>query len=239
MDGNGCDVVILCGGLGKRLRPVVSDRPKPMAEIGGKPFVQLLVEHIGRFGFRRFVLGAGYKAEMIADHFKAVSLPFEIKVAVEHEPLGTGGGLRNVRGLLDADTVLALNGDSFCSVDYRRIVEGHLARAADATVAVVPVPDAGAFGSIIMDGTGMVTAFNEKQSGGQGLVNAGVYVFRSSVIRSLPETTPLSLEKDVFPQLIGRLFGHKVDGPLFDIGTPESYRLAQQALPVLMCQEPR
>lgn len=231
-----CDVVILCGGLGKRLRSVVSDRPKPMAEIGGKPFVQILIEHIASFGFHRFVLGAGYKADMIASHFRSVSLPLEIEVSVEDQPMGTGGGLKHVCDLLKAETVLVLNGDSFCNVDYIMMVAEHRARNADATVAVTPVPDAGAFGSISLDADGLVTSFDEKKTGGQGLVNAGVYVFRKCVVESLPPTVPLSLEKDIFPELTRRrqLYAHVVEGPLLDIGTPDNYGRAQQSLQAMM-----
>ena len=230
-----CDVVILCGGLGTRLRSVVGDRPKPMADIGGKPFVRLLVEHIASYGLDRFILSVGYKAGMIGDYFRAGNLPVKVEIAVESEPMGTAGGLRNSRALIRADTALVLNGDSFCRVDYAAMIEAHLDRNACATIAVVPTENAAEFGSIRAAKDGRITAFEEKKGGGGGLINAGVYVFRKTAIDAMPSRIPLSLEKDVFPGLTsGILLSFPVSGPLYDIGTPAGYARAQSDLPGIM-----
>jgi len=225
------DVVILCGGLGTRLRTVVSDRPKPMAEVDGRPFVHILVDHVASFGYRRFILCAGYKAETIKEYFKTATMPVEVVVSIEPQPMGTGGALKHAAGLLKSDDVIVMNGDSFCAVDYAKLIDEHRARQADVTITAVQVKAASEFGSMRVDKSGRVTAFSEKQGGGQGLVNAGVYVFRRAAIETMPLTIPLSLEKDVFPKLTAsRLFAHLVRGPLLDIGTPESYEKARQDL---------
>jgi len=231
-----CDVVILCGGAGTRLRDVVADRPKPMADVSGMPFLSLLIEHIASFGFRRFVLCVGHKSEVIESYFRSGCGDVSIVLSREQAPLGTGGALWNARPMIHGRTFVALNGDSFCPVDYPCCLQFHAARSASATIAVTPVRDAAEYGTVEVADQGRIASFGEKSRREKGLVNAGVYAFETEVLDRLTWPVPFSLERDVFPCMAanGRLSGWRTAGPLLDIGTPERYRDAQSRLIPLM-----
>ena len=238
MDLSTTDVAILCGGLGTRLRSVLRDRPKPMATIEGTPFLVLLAEHLAARGFRRFVFCVGYKAEMIESHFAKADSACEYLFSRELTPLGTAGALREARDKLRSELVLVLNGDSFCPVDYPAMLTFHREQQARATLAVAPMERAEEYGGVIVADEGHVVAFEEKRrSSGQRHVNAGIYLFRKGVVEALSDQVPLSLERQVFPGLVGNgLFAFKVQGPLLDIGTPERYARAQAELLALMAR---
>lgn len=206
MDLSSTDVVILCGGLGTRLRPVVDDRPKPMADVGGRPFLELLVDHIASVGFRRFVLCCCHKAEFILSYFSQARTGYSIECSVEKEPLGTGGALVHALPMVKSDPVLVLNGDSFCDVDYSQVVAAHVSRSAAATVVIARVENASDYGTVHVSEGGTVLDFIEKRSAKvPGWINAGVYVFSGSALRGLSKSVPLSLERDVFPSLSGQI----------------------------------
>jgi NDP-sugar pyrophosphorylase family protein len=230
------DVVVLCGGLGTRLGNLLGDIPKPMAPVGDRPFLLLLLDHMTSFGFGRFVLCAGHMADVIERFFRSIHRSYKVELVREDEPLGTGGALRQVRNRLQSDPVLVTNGDSFCALDYEKMIEAHLSKSADITIAVVPMNRTTDYGSLMIDDDGRIRSFDEKAGNrGPGTVNAGVYLLRSGVIDRIEDRIPLSLEYDVFPSLItARLFAYFTHGPLLDIGTPEKYRKAQQELLNLM-----
>jgi len=164
----------------------------------------------------------------------------EVIVSREDKPLGTGGALWNARGLLGSGTCVVLNGDSFCAVDFNGFLARHRSRGAAASVVVTELEDAGAYGTVILDGSGRITGFIEKTGARQrGLVNAGVYAFDTSLLRGSRRQDRFSLERDVFPGLAaeGRLFGWETPGPLLDIGTPERYSEAQSRLAGLMANK--
>lgn len=231
--GMSSDVLILCGGLGKRLRAVLPDTPKPMADIAGKPFLQLLIEQTALFGFRRFVLCLGYKAEAIESFFSSAKLSYDIEFSRETQPLGTAGALWNARGMIRNDPFVVLNGDSFCGVDLPKMIEFHGVNCADVTMAVVPVGQAGEYGRVMIDPDGRVASFLEKdRQMTESWVNGGVYVCRRQFVDSLGRRMPSSLEQDIFPSLAraGALFAYRAKGPLLDIGTPERYEHARKRL---------
>ena len=207
-----------------------------MAEIAGRPFLERLIEHLAAYGFQRFVLCTGHKADSVEAHFRTRQSPYEVAFSREHVPLGTAGGLRHARNLLPGDPILVLNGDSFCPVDYPALLGAHRSRGSAATLAVVAADDTAEYGQVLFSDDGTVTAFREKlHSSGAGWINAGVYVFRHATLAALPDRSPLSLEKDVFPALVGKgLHAWKTRGPLLDIGTPERYLRAQTELASLM-----
>ena len=128
-----------------------------------------------------------------------------------------------------SDPVITLNGDSFCNVSLKSVIDFHCQTRAQATIVIVEVPDAGRFGRVLCDDSGTVLEFVEKSDGGRGWINAGVYVLSQSFLDQLPVATPLSFERDVLPAWIGRgLFAHKTTARFIDIGTPESYQRAEQ-----------
>ncbi len=225
------EAIVLAGGKGTRLQSVVSDRPKPMAEVAGRPFVEWLLLALRAQGLRRVVLATGYKGEMVASYFGDGARPgLELAYAREDTPLGTGGAVRHALSLTTSARVLALNGDSFCPFDVGHLVATHEGRGAAATLWLVGMDDCRRYGAVERAGDGRVLSFREKSSNlGAGFINAGVYLFERATLDVIPAGQPVSLESDVFPDLIGRgLYAAAGESPFLDIGTPESYGSAER-----------
>ncbi|MFH0824197.1 MAG: nucleotidyltransferase family protein [Pseudomonadota bacterium] len=220
--------LILVGGLGTRLRSVVSDRPKPMALVEGMPFLEVLIRSLVRKGLGDFVLLTGHMADMIERHFD--ERPIEgamVRFSKEDAPLGTGGAVRNALEFA-GDPSLLVNGDTFFDADVAALHEFHLKTGADATLSLTMVDDASRYGSVATGATGMVLGFREKSQAGSGpgLINAGVSMLSLRFIETLPSGRAFSMEQEIFPGFAGtgKMFGLVQDGAFFDIGTPESYR---------------
>jgi NDP-sugar pyrophosphorylase family protein len=226
--------VILAGGLGTRLRSVVADRPKPMAGIAGRPFLEYQLEFLKRYNVDDLVLCVGYRHECIRDCFGDGSAwGVRIEYSVEEELLGTAGAIklaqRHIRGAF-----LALNGDSFCEVDLRSLLHFHehrrLAGRASrllATIALTRIHDPRDYGTVGLDRRQRIVRFAEKSTSHRGpqWINAGVYVLEPEILDRIPSGKKVSLEKETFPALAegGHLHGYPSDAPLIDIGTPEGY----------------
>jgi NDP-sugar pyrophosphorylase family protein len=223
---------ILVGGLGTRLRPVVSDRPKPLAEVAGKPFLLYLLEQLLGQGVREVVLCAGYRwREIEAQLGDGASLGMCIEYSVEDKPLGTGGALRNAQRFLSS-TFLALNGDSHVKYDLASLTRFHFEQRSQATLGLAKAADVRAYGHVQVDAQLRIRAFEEKVEAGigGGLVNAGVYVLEPAVLRLIPEGRQVSLERETFPALVHNgapMFGYTLGSSLLDIGTPEGYARSQ------------
>jgi NDP-sugar pyrophosphorylase family protein len=222
--------VLLVGGLGTRLRSVVPSAPKPMASVGDRPFLELLVRQLQCQGIRRLVMCTGYLAGQIEDEFgDGRGLDVEIEYSKETAPLGTAGALKLAQPLLtEGSDFLVLNGDSFLEVDFARLLCFHREHGGLVTMAVVPVPNAQRYGTVKVGPGGRVEGFTEKTgSTAPGLVNAGVYLFRKAIFEHIPDG-PASLERDVFPKIFSQgVFALEQDGMFIDIGTPEDYARAQ------------
>jgi len=223
------DVVLLAGGRGTRLLSGPGDPPKPLRPVNGRPFLEYLLEKVLRAGAKRAVLSVGFRSEVFVDHFKRYPFPnLEIVFSVEPSPLGTGGGLRHTLPQLSASTALVLNGDSFVDADMEELIQLHRSREAKVTVVLTEIADSSRYGSVEWTREGEVTAFREKGATGRGFINAGVYAIERDVIEEIPAGREISLEREVFPKLLGRgLFAHPGRFPFIDIGTPESYREAE------------
>lgn len=226
------EALILCGGRGTRLQAVVSDRPKPLAEVAGRPFLELLMDYVSGFGVRRFVLCAGYMGEMIRDHFAGRRLPYEVAVSIETEPLDTAGAVKLAEPLIRSGRFLVLNGDSIVRADLKAFAAFHASRLPLASLAAARKEDASAFGTLDVDAGGKLLAFREKAAAKSGLVNAGIYIFEREALRLIPAGKKYSLERDLFPALAAKsaVQVFEVPGELIDIGTPESYRDAGDKL---------
>ena len=227
------EAAVLVGGKGTRLKSVVADRPKPMAEVAGRPFLEWLLLAIRAEGVQRAVLCTGYLGQFVSDYFGDGSrIGLELAYSFEPAPLGTGGALRLALNQLGGANVLALNGDSFCRFSIAQLVGAHEQSAARATLWLAPVADTGRYGSVEVDAGGAVRAFREKgAAAGPGLINAGVYLLRRECLEALPAGQPASLERELFPSLIGRgLFATTGEGTFIDIGLPETYAAAGQVL---------
>ncbi len=221
--------VILAGGLGTRLRTAVADRPKVLAEVNGRPFVAWLLDRIANSGIRKCLLCTGYMADQVCNVLGYEHNGMQIGYSRELEPLGTAGALRQALPLLEGSPVLVLNGDSFCSVQYATLLTQHKKAGAIATLALAAVADIKRYGAVTTGSDGAITKFEEKGiSNGAGAINAGVYLLDYSVIEKIPSKVPCSLEREVFPALIGQgLYGFLHQGSFIDIGIPDDYRIAQ------------
>jgi NDP-sugar pyrophosphorylase family protein len=227
------DAIILAGGRGTRLQSIVNDRPKPMADVAGRPFLEILIDILVAQGIRRIILCTGYKSHSIEDHFNDGSKwGIEILYSRESSPLGTAGAVRNALDLVRSDPFLALNGDSYCPWNAVELLHAHASRHSAATLWLVPNDDCGRFGSVLVHPDGRVLAFLEKESRRvSGLINAGIYCLDREVVRKIPAEKQLSMETDVFPFLVGHgLYAVIGNGPFVDIGTPESFEKAQSLL---------
>lgn len=226
------DIVILCGGLGKRLHPVAEQWPKSMATINQQPFLDLLLNYLSQQGFQRFVLCTGHKKEFIKKYYQRKKNRLQIEFSEEEEPLGTGGAIKKARPLIHSDPFLVLNGDSFCRFDALKFLEFHKRKGAIVSMVVTKIKESDDYGTIRLDSSSEIVSFSEKTKvQGTGFVNAGIYLFQQEVFSLMPDIGIFSLEQDFFPEIVGHSFyGYITDGPLIDIGTPERYQKAKESL---------
>jgi NDP-sugar pyrophosphorylase family protein len=225
------ETMILVGGKGTRLQQVVNDRPKPMAEVAGRPFVELLLLALAAQGVKRVILCTSYMSEVVEAYFSdGKQWGMEILYSNDSVPLGTAGAVRYALDLVRSDRFLVMNGDSYCHVDICRLEQMHSTRSACATLWLVWMNDCGRYGSVEIARDGTIQAFREKLSEERsGLINAGVYLFERKTLESIPEGRAVSIEIDFLPRLIGHgLYGVVGEGPFIDIGTPEAYTKAEQ-----------
>lgn len=229
---------ILIGGKGTRLGDAVRSTPKPLLEVCGRPFVEHLMLNLRRFGFRDFVLLAGYQASVVQELYGgdsqfAAQFQVDIQVVVEPTALGTGGALQYARPFLRREFLL-LNGDSIFDFNYLDLSDCSYAQEPDnwlCRVALLPVEHAARYGFVELQGA-QIRAFREKPSAPEsGLINSGVYWMKSELLDYIP-APPCSLEQQVFPRLAteGRLVGRRYHGFFIDIGVPEDLQRARTQL---------
>jgi D-glycero-alpha-D-manno-heptose 1-phosphate guanylyltransferase len=224
--------VILAGGFGTRIKHLLGELPKPMAPVAGRPFIEWVMRYLAKQGVTQAVLSTGHLAETIELQFQNTPLAgVKISCVQETSPLGTGGGVVHaIRASGKTPAAwLVLNGDSLVFADLR---EAAAALSDDSLGGVIigrEVPDTSRYGTIVTKADGTLARFEEKRPG-RGLINAGVYLFRHSLIEKFPAQTPLSMEKEVFPTLLaagGRFKVVSTAAPFLDIGTPESLPQAE------------
>lgn len=221
------EAIILAGGLGTRLRSVVSEVPKCMAPVDGRPFLQYMLEWLSRYDVSHVVLSVGYLKEVIFSFIDSRAWPFEISYAVEDEPLGTGGGIRLALTKCREDRVIVLNGDTFFDVDLDA-----LSFTAPVTLALKPMRNFDRYGAVDWDGE-LVMGFHEKAACAEGLINGGVYALVRSQLDFAFQPKRFSFEKDLLEPLAAAhlVAGQVQDGYFIDIGIPEDYARAQRELP--------
>ncbi|MUL98900.1 sugar phosphate nucleotidyltransferase [Mycolicibacterium sp. CBMA 334] len=222
------DAVVLVGGRGTRLRPLTLSAPKPMLPTAGVPFLTHLLSRISVAGIKHVVMGTSYKAEVFEEAFGDGSdLGLEIEYVTETEALGTGGAIANVADKLRYDTAMVFNGDVLSAVDLGALLQSHDTRQADVTLHLVRVSDPRAFGCVPTDADGSVTAFLEKtQDPPTDQINAGCYVFNRNVIDQIPRGRALSVEREIFPDVLSRglrMCGYVDTSYWRDMGTPDDF----------------
>ena len=228
--------VILAGGLGIRLREVIHNKPKPMASVRGKPFLQYQIEHLKQYGVDQIILCVAYLAHQIKAYFKeGRDLGVEIKYATEKRPLGTAGALKNAQRYLKENTFLVLNGDTYANIDLFDFMQYHRNKRSKGTIALTRVDQPEEYGTVLLDDNQRIRQFLEKSKiqESYGIINAGVYLLEPEVLDYIPPGIKISLEKEIFPQLLRKslpLFGYLTSGYFGDIGTPEGYARIQKHL---------
>ncbi len=227
--------IVLAGGLGTRLRSVISDMPKPMAPVGDKPFLHFIFQYLQKQGITDVVLSVGYKSEMISDFFGEKYAGINIRYAVENEPLGTGGGIAQAMAMIDSDAFV-LNGDTFFDVDLSDLYSFYKKRNADIALALRRMYHFDRYGTVEVGNHDRVLQFHEKQYRNEGLINGGVYVLSKDLFKKVQaeEETDLpqkfSFEKDILEKHLNHLHYHgkEFKGYFIDIGIPEDYQKAQE-----------
>lgn len=225
------DVAVLAGGLGTRLAGVLADRPKILAPVAGRPFLDHLLAWLERFGARRIVLCLGHRADAVLAHL-AGRPPggTEIVSLIEPAPLGTAGALRFARTRLRSDPVLVANGDSFVDADLAAFLDSHRRSGAAGSLLCTEIADAGRYGRVELDRHQRIRRFAEKDpaASGGGLINAGIYLLGARLLDGIAGSAAGSLEREVFAALApGTLHGFAGRFRFIDIGTPESLAAAQ------------
>ena len=225
------EAIVLAGGFGTRLAPVIQGMPKVMAPVGNRPFLELLLSRLKQKGMRRVILSVGYMAAMIHERFGEQFDGLELAYAVEDEPLGTGGATLRALTLASSGSVFVLNGDTLVDLDYAAMLSRHIDHGAIASIAVAEVADCTRYGRILVQ-EDCVVGFAEKGQSGSGQINAGAYVLNRDVFAPYNMPTVFSLEKDFFVPYIKQLhpLAFVTSGYFIDIGIPEDLARAQSEL---------
>lgn len=224
--------LILAGGLGKRLRSAVTDRPKVLAPVCGRPFISYLLDQLIATGLRQVILSTEYKGDQVREAFGDEYKDLTIHYSQEPEALGTGGAVRYGLPLVTTEAVLVMNGDSYVDADINSYLAWYFEKDHQSSLLLTKVTDTRRYGRVEMDEEGRITYFEEKCKGrqsNQGWINAGVYIMKKHLLESIPFGKHFSLERQFLPYLVGKgLFGFKTGGAFIDIGTPESYARAER-----------
>ena len=224
------EAIILAGGMGTRLRDVVADKPKPMADINGRPFLEYLVKYLASYNINKIILSVGYKSEVIKNYFGEKFNNTTISYAVEKYPLGTGGGISLAMQKAQADDIFILNGDTFFNINLKNLARVHSEKNASLTIALRKMGNASRYGFIAIDENNRIKAFLEKDKlMNEGYINGGVYIIKKSVLLNYNMPEKFSFEKDFLQQYFKseNFFGLEFNDYFIDIGIPSSYKQAQ------------
>lgn len=228
------EAIILAGGKGTRLQSAVSDVPKPMADIGGVPFLKYQIEYLISKNVDRIILSVGYKFEKILSYFGDTYNETPIIYAIEEQALGTGGAIRFALSKALTDDVLIVNGDTYFEIDLERLLCVHKIRKSIFTIAITQVESSGRYGGIEVDTLGKVERFVPKELSGNLFINVGTYLInKKSFCESSPEGK-FSLEDDYFPDMVKKGFiwtTSYLNHYFVDIGIPEDYFRAVSEIP--------
>jgi mannose-1-phosphate guanylyltransferase len=221
--------IILVGGEGTRLRPLTYVTVKAMVPVLNKPFVEYVFRHLSNHNVKEIILALGYKPDCITAYFgDASQLGTKLVYSVETEPMGTAGAVKNAEQYID-DTFFVMNGDIFTDLDLTDMLRFHKNKGAKVTIALTPVDDPTRFGVVETDSNQQVTRFVEKPKREQvttNMINAGVYIIESQVLKRIPRGKRFMFERDVFPALLADgepVFGYTTHAYWMDMGTPEKY----------------
>lgn len=222
------DTVILAGGSGSRLKSLVSDRPKCLAEINGQPFLHYLFKHLAHSGVDEVIMSTGYMTEQVETMLGKKQCGVALRYSREDQPLGTGGAVKRALSLCRHKYLMVINGDSFLDFNRNDFLAWFDPKIMSASLVTTWQDDCSRYGQVEFSEDGQILSFSEKSNAAQaGWINAGIYLIPRSVLDEFGSQDSFSLEHDFFPKLIGRgFYAHRVRSRFIDIGTPDSYRAA-------------
>ena len=224
------EVIILAGGLGTRLKKVISDIPKVMALINGKPFLEYQLNYLEKSGINRVVLSVGYRNEIISKHFKNKYRTIKIDYVIEDEPLGTGGGIKKAFTKIIGNSSFVLNGDTLFEVDMQKMYEFQQIKKTDLCIALRKTDDVSRYGEVDFDNNFKITGFTEKnKKSGKGYINGGFYLINKDYFLNFNLPEKFSIEKDFFERYYKTedFYGFCCSSYFLDIGIPEDFQKAQ------------
>jgi len=226
------EAIILAGGLGTRLRNVIGDLPKPMADIEGKPFLAYLLTYLKTQRITDVVLAVGYKHGIIKNYFKNQYQEIKITYSIEEELLGTGGAIKRALSLRTEENVLILNGDSLFNIDLENLFNFHDSKRALLTIAMKRYDAKERYGALIVDKNHRVTGFQEKSQAGGNYMNGGIYVLNKTKFEAINVPLKFSFEKDFLGKLYKNelFYGLEYSDYFIDIGIPEDYQRAKREI---------
>lgn len=227
------EAIILAGGLGTRLKGVISNIPKPMAPINKTPFIQYLFEYLIDSKVTHVVLAVGYKYEVIQNHFGKTYKNLSISYAIENEPLGTGGGIANAISNIKGDKCFLLNGDTYFNVDLEQLSILHEENNSSLSLSLKEMNNFDRYGTVDFNTQNVITGFAEKRPLKKGFINGGVYALNKNIFDSYKPGEKFSFEKDIMEAKVNSLNMHALlcKGYFIDIGIPEDYNQAKIDLP--------
>ncbi|HEY3416934.1 MAG TPA: NDP-sugar synthase [Armatimonadota bacterium] len=227
------DAILLVGGFGTRLLPLTKILPKPLIPLANVPFVERTVGWLRDAGVDHVILSLHYNADQFRDYFTERLLGVDLSFAIEEEPLGTGGAIKNCEPYLRSSRCYIFNGDIFTSLDLRGMLDAHLLANASVSIAMKEVDDPSRYGVIVTDAVGRIRTFTEKpprELAPSRDINAGVYLFEREVFSWFPAGRS-SVERDIFPLFLQRgihLQGYREPMYWTDLGTPQDYLQAHR-----------
>lgn len=222
-------VAILAGGLGTRLAPLLPRQQKVISKVRGHPFLEYILNQLNESGFKNIVICIGYLGNQVQEAFGNNYRGLSLSYSRESSPLGTAGAIRLALPYLKSENILITNGDSFYDSDLNKFWQFHLEKRANGTILLKEVSDTTNYGQVEVDKKDRVINFQEKkENGGTGFINGGIYLFKRSMLLEIPENSVVYFEKDMFPKWIGNIYGFKSKGRFIDIGTPSSFRQAEE-----------
>ena len=225
-------IIILAGGLGTRLRSVVSDLPKCMAPVNGKPFLSYVIDYFQQQSISNFILSIGYKHEAIVEFLNTQYSTINIQYSIEEEPLGTGGAIKKACSLINDENVFVTNGDTLFKAGVSSLQTFHKNKNAECTLALKPMQDFNRYGVIELNEDDSIKSFNEKKYYKSGLINGGLYMLNVPEFLYEPFPEKFSFETAYLEKFYTqhKMFGLIQDEYFIDIGIPEDYERAQREL---------
>jgi len=224
------EAIVLAGGLGTRLRSVLKDLPKPMAPVGGRPFLEYLLRYLQQNGIEKVILSVGYKWEVIKAYFGDSFEGIKIVYSVENEPLGTGGAIKKSLFFVNSSDVFILNGDTLFNIDLKEFFAFHKKKRSVLSIALKAMSQFDRYGNVKIDNNNRIVSFEEKGYYESGLINGGIYLLNKDFFMDLDWKDKFSFEKDFLEKYYKfyEFYGLPFNSYFIDIGVPEDYEKAKR-----------